>query len=363
MKVSVYDLNDLNTPAGESPDVLLGWAVTDDNGNWHIDNILDADTGYNDPTQPDVYVIYETTNEAQGAPLRTVRSNNNTLYRWDTKGSPQWDWQPGTPSYDRPFDTNEANIDAVWLFDDANRAHDYVLQQTGQEPGQLHVYWATGLLDFNGCTSSCFGPLQGSPNGYGAFVQDLRPAMPDVAVHEFGHAYRFNLTGLWASNCTQGHATWMTTNSQCAWEEGWADFLPTVVNNDVCYDDNSTVGPCAIAASNLEDPTWGDNRPTGSEVEGRVAGTLLDMHDYLGFPTFASNEGWDNANGYGFWRTWTILNPSTESNQELTLIDFWTHWNVYSDFATASSMSGPLYQNTIVTHTFLPYLENNPGTP
>jgi hypothetical protein len=172
MKVSVYDLNNPSTGAGEPPDVLLGQTVTDANGNWHIANISDVDTG-NDGTHPDVYVICESTNNAQGSLLRTVRSDNNTLYRWDTKSDPQWDWVATSPVYERLIDINKANIRAAWLFDDANRAHDFWLQKTGHEPGQVHIYWANNMQNLNGCSTSCFGPVSGSPNGFGAFVQDF----------------------------------------------------------------------------------------------------------------------------------------------------------------------------------------------
>jgi hypothetical protein len=190
-----------------------------------------------------------------------------------------------------------------------------------------------------------------------------------VAVHEIAHAYRYNLTNLWATSCNGTHSTWVTTNDRCAWEEGWADFLPTLVNNDVCYDDNSAYPPCSpsVPAANLETPSWGwggwGSPSYGTSVEGRVAGTLLDIHDTSGSPTWAGDDGWDNADGYGLQRTWNILDPATEPNQELTLTNFWTHWNSYN-LGSEPPIMGPVYQNTIAyqaQHRYVPALFRSSG--
>jgi hypothetical protein len=245
--------------------------------------------------------------------------------------------------------------------DDVNRAHAYVVSHAYAEPKQVHIYWTAGYQSGFGCNNvSCFGPVSGSPNGFGVFIQDALAEMPDVVVHEIGHAYRYNLTSLWASSCPNGeHSTWVRSNLECAWQEGWADFLPTLVNNDPCYDDNSGFPPCGILASNLETPHPRDGLAEGDAVEGRVAGALLDLHDTIGSPPGDNDEGWDNASDYGFWRTWSILNPTSEPSPELTIPDFYNHWNSYSNFASASPIIGPLYQNTIKYPVFVPLVLND----
>lgn len=82
----------------------------------------------------------------------------------------------------------------------------------------------------------------------------------------------------------------------CAWSEGWADFLPLLVNNDPCFE--WARGPCGAgggAFENLEVRSRNDMPPAfpwGDRVEGRIAGALYDLFDN-------NNEGFDSA-AFGF---------------------------------------------------------------
>jgi len=96
----------------------------------------------------------------------------------------------------------------------------------------------------------------------------------------------------------------------CAWEEGWADFFPIVVNGiDNCFDFNSV----SCSGVNLE--TIG-NVDTRDEVEGRVASALLDLYD-------VTNQANNDFSSHGFAPIGRVV---LQGNAEYTFEEFWTSW-------------------------------------
>jgi hypothetical protein len=84
----------------------------------------------------------------------------------------------------------------------------------------------------------------------------------------------WNKTGwwLWWDIGCYNHQLFSQEDVNCAWSEGWADFLPLVVNGDECYDFGR--GPCGAgggAFENLETRNRNDLPPLfpwGDAVEG-----------------------------------------------------------------------------------------------
>jgi hypothetical protein len=128
----------------------------------------------------------------------------------------------------------------------------------------------------------------------------------------------WNKTGwwLWWDIGCYNHQLFSQEDVNCAWSEGWADFLPLVVNGDPCYDFDA--GPCTggpdIRHFNLEAHSRSDNPqlfPWGDAVEGRVAGALYDLFDN-------TNEGFDSAT-FGFA---PVANPVFQAPHEDRLSAF-----------------------------------------
>jgi len=122
----------------------------------------------------------------------------------------------------------------------------------------------------------------------------------DTVVHETGHHYMWNKTGwwLWWDIGCYNHQLFSQESLECAWSEGWADFLPLAVNRDWCFDFG--IGPCTGTPDydyyNLEAHSRDDDQrvfPGGDRVEGRVAGALYDLFDAQneGYLNFAQNNG------------------------------------------------------------------------
>ena len=149
----------------------------------------------------------------------------------------------------------------------------------------------------------------------------------DTPIHEFGHNYMWTKKGSWTNTCPSNHSISTSYNTQCAYTEGWADFLPLAANGNPVYTWASG------DYENLETPTWGTPYwNNGDGVEGRVAGALWDMFD--------SGEDGTDVYQYPLSYTDTVL----KQNPQFTFRSFWDTWRTvgYSENATES-----IYQNTI----------------
>lgn len=123
----------------------------------------------------------------------------------------------------------------------------------------------------------------------------------------------------------------------CAWTEGWGNFLALTVNGDPCYDFG--LGPCSGVPNqnhfNLETATWGDNRPTGDTVEGRVAGALYDLWD-------TNNEIIYDSATFGYAPIWNIVRAAPHENR---FLEFWNSWEASGNNRHHAVRA--IYQNTI----------------
>ena len=101
------------------------------------------------------------------------------------------------------------------------------------------------------------------------------PNAPHTVVHEPAHSTMddaFDDDYPPAPNCSPHYI--QATSPGCAWTEGFAEWVPAEVYNDPYYRWPSG------AELNLETPTWGTaGWGTGDDVEGRVAGALIDITD------------------------------------------------------------------------------------
>ena len=223
---------------------------------------------------------------------------------------------------------------------------------SGSTPGPSTVLWKIDSTD--GAYYSHGGEVH---------LKGEDPLSDTVVIHEYSHNIMYTVYGNTippAPNCSP-HYVQGTSSTGCAWVEGWAEFIPSVVNNDPTYRWASG------ASQNLENPTW----PTagwddGDGVEGRVAGALWDIYD-------SNNEGDDQytepADFAPFWDIFYNQNDNT----------MYQHWLAWLAYGYNNSSAGPLmsmYQSTInyrtgpanddfanrITVGSLPYTVNNLNT-
>lgn len=341
-----YDRNDVLTPASYTPvylydsdpsesDDYLGSGMTDANGYWQIGPVTNQD----DPGDStlDLYVQWKL-----NTTRRTVTYPSGTVYGWYS-GSPRVNVADGVVDFGSSAVGNDSQEEgAMWIFQDMRRAWAYPWPA---DPGSATVRWQRGTTSLFPCTGdSCFWPY---PSVNGVFILSNHANLPDTVVHELGHAYMYNFMGgnwFWTSGqwgdliaCLQ-HSPFQESNQLCAWMEGWADFYALVVNNDPCRD--YAAGSCGTNSVNFETPTWGDNRPEGDQVEGRITGALWDIYD-------TPNDGFDRT-PYGFdeiWDTVTHWQLGGAGTPYDSFHDFWLGW-IYRGYNLHDGVTA-IYQNTI----------------
>lgn len=140
----------------------------------------------------------------------------------------------------------------------------------------MSVRWEENINTHRSCPVSFYIP------GEYAFIADRRKNAPDLVVHELRHNLMYNINDHIPSspNCAN-HSINRASDAICAFGEGWAEFLPLLVNGDECY--NCGLGPCGYNADwyfDLEFSTRDTpNFDYGDTVEVRVSAVFFDLFD------------------------------------------------------------------------------------
>jgi hypothetical protein len=212
-------------------------------------------------------------------------------------------------------------------FDAANDAWNW-------KPGTC---WATNhttcrQLNINWSNTSTDGTFY-STTGNDVHLAAADPDSAITVVHEVGHGVMdetYNDSFPSAPNCNP-HTIQGASSAGCAWTEGWAEWFPASVYNDPFFrwPDGGSL--------NLETPTFGTpGWNNGDTVEGRVAGSLIDISDF-------NNDGSDTYGEGAPGAIWTTFS----NHRSTTFANFWSQragdgFNVSDPGALAS-----LFQNTI----------------
>ncbi|MDD9813431.1 MAG: hypothetical protein OXU37_04065 [Thaumarchaeota archaeon] len=164
---------------------------------------------------------------------------------------------------------------------------------------------------------------------------------PDwVALHEYGHHILHILVGRLPVEC-RIHNFHLRTSDLCAFDEGWASFVPAVVSGDP----NTEVGP--TFEWNLERAeslhgALGDLPARGSDVEGTVMAILWDIYDGHG------SESADDIDSK-IQLVWDVLRDAPERGERyssMSIRDFADDW----DDAGYPSLDGVLGHNGVHVH-------------
>ena len=301
-------------------DDLLAVGSTDTNGffqfpalpNWDDDG-TDSDP---DNRRLDVYLVFEADYDDSASARRRVTDFDDYTYTWTT--SVLNDIADGPINLEVLIPSGFPTLEAMWIFQDLRRAWESI-EPTGIDPGSVTARWEKDQNTLLPCVnSSCF---YAGPGGPYIFIAHNSVGSGDAVVHEAGHHYMWNQTGwwLWWDIGCYDHQLFSEEDVRCAWSEGWADFLPLVVNGDECYDFGR--GPCGAgggAFENLETRSRNDLPPLfpwGDTVEGRVAGALYDLFDN-------TNDDFDSA-AFGLA---PIVNIVFQAPHEDRFSAFWDSW-------------------------------------
>ncbi len=243
------------------------------------------------------------------------------------------------PSYD-------TRIPAMWTFEDLLRSYEYWNLFSGYNPAPVTAIWQAGVNSYRGCdNNSCF--LLPDPPTYlnpEVFIKDQQINSSDTVVHEVSHAYVYNLAGSLGS-CQTPHGIKSESSLNCAWSEGWADFLPLVVNGDGCYDFG--LGPCGAPYVDLENAGYLDDPSFfnfGEAVEGRVAGALYDLVD--------DHDETLDVTGLPICLITDVILPAP---LEQSFPEFWENW-IDSGTGFESELDSVFFLNTVGSCVYLPVI-------
>ena len=152
----------------------------------------------------------------------------------------------------------------------------------------------------------------------------------DVVQHEYGHFVMHMVYNLYwpITQCPSPHFINRFSHPNCAWTEGWANFLPLAVQNEPNFEWGNGDD------ENLETKTWGSpGWDDGDGVEGRVAGALYDIYD-------STNDGFDTFTD-GFLNIWDVVYHQTDDN----FAEFYTAWRTRGH--DVPNANAAIFQNTI----------------
>jgi len=334
-KVYLYDQD----PGGT--DDLLATTTTDGNGFFQFPARMnwDDDDSNSDPNNRrlDLYVVWETDANDSLSARRRVTNTSNWVYQWASER--RTNVPDGNANFFN-YNVGSINQGAMWIFQDLRRAWETIYNNTSPhiDPGSVTAKWEKDVNCYNLICSSFFWGGAGGPF---VFIRQDDLISADTVVHETGHHLMYNATGYWTwwdVSCYD-HNIFSLEDVNCAWTEGWGDFLALAVNNDACFDWG--MGPCGADGgdfANLEIRNRNDNPPPypwGDAVEGRVAGALYDL--------------WDNTNEPAYDSATFGLAPIAkivlQGSAEERFSAFWVGWKASGQNKHHAARA--IYQNTI----------------
>ncbi len=260
----------------------------------------------------------------QGNKLVTINPD------WGTTPDPAFSYKTQTTVQVFPDEThdigawsvqNDARYErAYWVTADLIRTYKYIWFSTQSSAGPCTAQWKIDSSD---------GPYY--KRGKNIHLAGQDPLSNMVIVHEYGHNIMFTHYGaqMPKSYCPSPHYINRASHPNCAWTEGWANFLAIAVNKDPIYRWPSG------ASIDLETPTWNTPRwHEGETVEGRVSGALWDILD-------DQNEGEDQYSDGTIQHIWDSFSQPKSNDFK----QFWESWQSHG-LEVPRPLSS-IFQNTI----------------
>ena len=272
--------------------------------------------------------------------------------RINTKKTTEDTTEPGTLIIGSEANTN-STLDKVFrIHDTINEGYDFFNDDLGYTPEQVTIWYQDdeylgprGLAYY--CASTiCYNYT--SPNtivltGNAPMVTYQHEERPYTILHEYGHFIMDMIyNDSFHNGCVGNHSFYNYSNVECAWTEGWANFVPLAVFNSSNYERT----PMHIY--NMEDRTDhnGNTFVPGNGTEGNVAALLWDIYDNANEQDVGGDAAKDDNLGNGISDIWNVTDDAPNTGETLparTIFDFISDW----DDQGLSSLDSIGYLNTI----------------
>lgn len=144
-----------------------------------------------------------------------------------------------------------------------------------------------------------FSPEEGNPHNDLIIMEGEIANYPDAIIHEIAHALKYRLYDDTGNQVCGDHSWHIPNTPHCAWEEGFAGWLPTFVSGKATFKQKELLSP-QVHTWSVEKPSWkwkdeqDEQWPHGDNVEGRVTTTLRDLTDDVNSLDNENLTPWDN---------------------------------------------------------------------
>lgn len=293
-----------------SDDDFLGSALTDENGRFSIGPVSNSD---GEGATQDIYVRF-----FAASSVGIIQSQFNNVYDAFTPR----DWFENVP--DGTIDIGNwlppsSEPEPWWLYDDILSGWLFIANDASPSAsiGSVTVEWPKNLLTLH--------PVQ---TDYHTDIEEIHLITGhandrDVVLHEYGHHIMNKIYVQFPSNdCPSGgHNIIGVSGPNCAWTEGWANFVPLFIDNNPFFIDTTQVFSIDFEDDPLF-PFWDQ----GDEVEGRVTASLWDLSDDSSEDDYNgnfNNDVWDTFEGQDddtfsqYWTAWKNDHTSSEEDNAL----------------------------------------------
>jgi archaellum component FlaG (FlaF/FlaG flagellin family) len=148
----------------------------------------------------------------------------------------------------------------------------------------------------------------------------------DVVLHEYSHAVMWKLYGNhWPNGGPYILKHWLTldTNPHTALVEGWAEYLPNVIQKDDNHRGNNVETENFYATRYDQNKSW-----NGNSIEGAVLNILYDLSDDSSYNDLYPWSDDDEIHNFDeVWRIMRDYNPDALVDYSYYTNDFWDQWN------------------------------------
>ncbi|MGP3980130.1 mycolysin [Streptomyces sp. KR80] len=200
--------------------------------------------------------VYSTTTSARS----NVSTNQN--FGWTAPAAAQMRaWHA--------FDT----LNLTWWWRSSNTSC-WTSLESAPNCSKMTVQWWPGNAD-----GGYYNPGANAAASY-IRLRDNDPDSEHLVIHESGHALMHMLYNWWWPNVNcAGHQIHAASSTGCAWTEGFANALAGSVKGDnkFVWPNGSEINLMNSTWFNSSQPVSSTNWHNGDAVEGRVAGSLIDL--------------------------------------------------------------------------------------
>jgi len=258
---------------------LWGRATSADAQQVYASGLTDNAGAYNlcfTPPVSSMYLLYVEF-RSESSPWQVVDSNGwvystATPATYNVSANQNFGWTAPAAAQMRAWHTFDTlNLTWWWRSSGTNC---WTSRESAPNCSKITAQWWPGNTD-----GGYYNPGASAADSY-IRLRDNDPDSEHLVIHESAHALMHQLYNWWWPNVDcAGHQIWAALSTGCAWTEGFANAVAGSVKGDsqFVWPNGSSVSLMNSIWFNSSQPVSKTNWQDGDAVEGRVAGSLIDL--------------------------------------------------------------------------------------